>query len=139
MNGAESTSAAATAAAATNREARRRVAEGMSYDCCVMPSVTFRYPLAIAVALAIAAAARPEPAAGARTAIAPQPPAAGGPRIEVSFAQGARAEAVTGMVYVAISRDNQHSPIEQADPQGVPLFSKYVEGLAPGAAAVFTG
>ena len=54
-------------------------------------------------------------------------------RIEISFPKEARAEAVTGMVYVAISRDNQRTPIEQASPTGVPLFSKYVEGLAPGA------
>ena len=39
------------------------------------------------------------------------------------------------MVYVAISRDNQRPPIEQASPTGVPLFSKFVEGLAPGSVA----
>ena len=50
----------------------------------------------------------------------------------------ARAEAVTGMVYVAISRDNQRSPIEQAAPTGVPLFSQFVEGLAPERAATIT-
>ena len=57
--------------------------------------------------------------------------ARGGPRIEILFAKEARAEAVTGRVYVAISRDNQRPPIEQADPTGVPLFSKFVEPLAP--------
>jgi hypothetical protein len=70
-----------------------------------------------------------------RTGAAPPQAAAGGPRIEISFAPEARTEAVTGMVYVAISRDNRRSPIEQAAPTGVPLFSKYVEGLAPGALA----
>ena len=40
------------------------------------------------------------------------------------------------MVYVAISRDNQPTPIEQTGPTGVPLFSNYVEQLAPGGAAV---
>jgi hypothetical protein len=64
---------------------------------------------------------------------------AAGPRIEIAFAKEARAEAVTGMVYVAISRDNQRSPIEQAAPTGVPLFSRFVEGLAPGTAAGITG
>jgi enterochelin esterase-like enzyme len=58
--------------------------------------------------------------------------------IEVSFTREARAEAVTGMVYVAISRDNQRSPIQQTGPTGVPLFSHYVERLAPGAAATIT-
>jgi len=61
-----------------------------------------------------------------------------GPRIEIVFAQEARSEPVTGMVYVAISRDNARSPIEQTSPTGVPLFSRYVEGLAPGTAAAIT-
>jgi hypothetical protein len=60
------------------------------------------------------------------------------PRVEIAFASTARAEAVTGMVYVAVSRDNQRTPIEQASPTGAPLFSKYVEGLAPGAVAAIT-
>lgn len=62
-----------------------------------------------------------------------------GPRIEISFSRDARGESVTGMVYVAISRDNKQSPIEQAAPTGVPLFSTYVEGLVPGAAAAIDG
>lgn len=53
------------------------------------------------------------------------------PRIEVLFSKGARDEPVTGMVYVAISRDNRPTPIEQTSPTGVPLFSRFVEGLAP--------
>jgi hypothetical protein len=56
-----------------------------------------------------------------------------GPRVEISFTQGARAEPVTGMVYLAISSGNQSTPIEQTDPEGVPLFSKYVDQLKPGA------
>ena len=56
-----------------------------------------------------------------------------GPRVEISFTSGARAEAVTGMVYLAISRENDQQPIQQTDPEGVPLFSKYVEQLKPGA------
>ena len=65
-------------------------------------------------------------------------PARSSPRIEVSFARGAPPEAVTGMVYVAISRDNKRTPIEQASPTGTPLFSRFVEGLAPGAPVVMT-
>ena len=65
-------------------------------------------------------------------------PAGDAPRIEISFPSSARTESVTGMVYVAISRDNQRPPIEQTSPTGVPLFSMSVEGLAPGAAATIT-
>jgi hypothetical protein len=65
-------------------------------------------------------------------------PAGDAPRIEISFPSSARTEAVTGMVYVAISRDNQRPPIEQTSPTGVPLFSMSVEGLAPGATATIT-
>ncbi|HEX5475247.1 MAG TPA: alpha/beta hydrolase-fold protein [Vicinamibacterales bacterium] len=59
-----------------------------------------------------------------------------GPRVEISFPAAARSEPVTGMVYVAISRDNQRTPIEQTDPTGVPLFSHAVDALAPGATVV---
>ena len=62
-----------------------------------------------------------------------------GPRIDVLFSRDARAETVTGMVYVAISRDNRRPPIDQASPTGVPLFSHFVEGLAPDAIATLTG
>ena len=75
------------------------------------------------------------------------PPA--GPRFEISFAPGARADAVTGRVYVAIARDAdrtparggrggnaRQTPIDLAGPTGSPLFSTMVEGLAPGAAAI---
>jgi hypothetical protein len=67
---------------------------------------------------------------------APQPTA--GPRIEVTIAASARAEATTGMVYVAISRDNTRSPIEQASPTGVPLFSISVDALKAGAPIALT-
>jgi hypothetical protein len=72
----------------------------------------------LAAAVAAGGASRAEPQAG--------------PRVEISFSRDARAEAVTGMVYVAISRDNRRTPVEQAGPTGTPLFSRYVEGLAPG-------
>src|ERR1700683_1342566 len=58
-----------------------------------------------------------------------------GPHIDVTFTAAARATAVTGRVYVAISRTNDRSPIDQTDPTGVPLFALNVEGLAPGDAA----
>ena len=62
----------------------------------------------------------------------------GGPRVVITFSAGARAGPVTGMVYVAISRDNQRTPIDQASPTGAPLFSKYVENLAPGTPVTLT-
>ena len=59
-----------------------------------------------------------------------------GPRVEIAFASAARPKPVTGMVYLAVSRENQRSPIEQTGPTGTPLFSKYVEQLAPDTPAV---
>ena len=73
-----------------------------------------------------------------RTAGAQPRPASGGPRIEIAFSTDARAEPVTGMVYVAISRDNQRTPIEQASRRASPLFSRFVEGSRPGRAAAIT-
>jgi hypothetical protein len=64
---------------------------------------------------------------------------ASGPRIEITIARTARPEPTSGMVYVAISRDNKRTPIEQASPSGAPLFSKYVEGLQAGAPVSITG
>jgi hypothetical protein len=43
---------------------------------------------------------------------------------------------VTGRVYVAISRSNDRTPIQQADTNGVPLFGVNVESLAPGAPVI---
>ncbi len=63
----------------------------------------------------------------------------GSPRIDISFTAAARREPVTGMVYVAVSRDTRRSPIEQAGPTGSPLFSHAVEALAPGASASIGG
>src|SRR6188472_788457 len=80
----------------------------------------------LAVCLAISAAIRP--AAQTRP----------GPRVEISFTSAARAEPVTGMVYLAISKDNQSSPIQQTDPEGVPLFSAFVQDLKPGTPASIT-
>jgi enterochelin esterase-like enzyme len=74
----------------------------------------------------------------AAVSLAAQAPRGAGIRVEITFSPSARAEPVTGMVYVAISRDNQRTPIEQASPTGAPLFSKYVENLAPGTTATIT-
>jgi hypothetical protein len=87
---------------------------------------------AVAVALAIAVAA------AHRTTGEQQRSPSQAPRIEIAFSKEARGEPVTGMVYVAVSRDNQRSPIEQTSPTGVPLFSRFVEGLAPGDSAAIT-
>ena len=60
------------------------------------------------------------------------------PMFTVSFAAGARPEAVTGMVYVAISRVNERqTPVRQAGPVGAPLFSVAVTDLAPGSEVRF--
>ncbi len=94
------------------------------------------HPRARVVAVACAAAAAAacpglvEWLGGTRLAAQPR---TGGPRVEISFTPGARTEPVTGMVYLAISRDNQSAPIQQTDSGGVPLFSKYVDQLKPGA------
>ena len=66
-----------------------------------------------------------------------QPPA-GGPRVEISFAASARQEPVTGMVYLVISRYNERAPIDYVSPTGAPLFSHYVDNLAPGTAVTLT-
>ena len=61
------------------------------------------------------------------------------PLFAVSFAASARPEAVTGRVYVAISRANdRQTPIRQAGPTGTPLFSLPVDQLAPGAEVRFS-
>jgi hypothetical protein len=54
-----------------------------------------------------------------------------GPRFEISFSRAVRAEPVTGMVYLAISRDIDRMPIQQTGPTGAPLFSKAVDQLPP--------
>jgi putative esterase len=87
---------------------------------------------ALAVILALLGASALSAQRSGRPA-APAAAAPRGPRVEISFAPAARSEPVTGMVYLAISRDNRRTPIEQTDPEGVPLFSTYVEQLKPGA------
>jgi len=67
-----------------------------------------------------------------------RPLAQSGPRIEVTIAPGARADATTGMVYVAISRDNKRTPIEQVSPTGAPLVSKSIDAVRPGTTVVLS-
>ena len=64
-------------------------------------------------------------------------PTASAQRFEVSFTRAARAEPVTGRVYVAISRTNSpRTPIDQTGETGVPLFGVNVDALQPGASAI---
>ncbi len=61
-----------------------------------------------------------------------------GLQFEITFSQAVRPDAVTGRVYVAISREStaQRTPIQQASPTGVPLFSRGVQELRPGQPAM---
>ena len=85
--------------------------------------------LSVAFVLLAAVAQRPAPSGRSESKVEPK-----GPHLEISIAPSVRREPVTGMVYLAISRDNRTPPIQQTDPTGVPLFSKYVDQLKPGAA-----
>src|SRR5262245_8864512 len=76
--------------------------------------------------------------AAART-IGAESQSSSGPRFTITFPAAAHAGAVTGRVYVAISKTNDRTPIQQADTNGVPLFAINVESLAPGAAATIDG
>jgi hypothetical protein len=90
-----------------------------------------RTRLVAAAALAAAAACPELVEWGGAIRLAAQP--AAGARVEISFARSARTEPVTGMVYLAIGKGNQSAPIQETDPEGVPLFSKYVDQLKPDA------
>ena len=58
-------------------------------------------------------------------------------RFEISVSRSARAEPVTGRVYVAVSRTRApRTPIEQTGETGVPLFAVNVEALPAGTSAV---
>lgn len=59
----------------------------------------------------------------------------GNPGFTISFPASASATPITGRVYVAISKTNDRSPIQQTDTTGVPLFGVNVDALAPGATA----
>jgi putative esterase len=89
-----------------------------------MPSLTLSSRRRVAAVLLAVAAAVP-------AALARQSGTTAGPRFDISFTKSARAEPVTGRMYVAISRTNAPTPITQASPTGAPLFSRAVEALAP--------
>src|SRR4051812_33733244 len=56
------------------------------------------------------------------------------PRFQVSFDKTAHPEAITGRVYVAISKTSSptSTPINQTDETGVPLYGVNVDALPPG-------
>lgn len=62
--------------------------------------------------------------------------AVSGPRFTISFPAAAHPGPITGRVYVAISKTNDRTPIQQTDTTGVPLFGVNIDQLAPGTAAV---
>ena len=66
-----------------------------------------------------------------------QAPSRTSPRFEIAFSRSARAEPITGRVYVALSRTSTaaSTPIQQTGENGVPLFGVNVENLAAGAPA----
>ncbi len=75
-----------------------------------------------------------------------EPAYASGVRVEISFDAGVRSEALTGRVYVAVSRERGRErrgqvmgPIWQAGETGVPLYGLNVEELQPGRSAVING
>src|SRR4029079_2128267 len=59
------------------------------------------------------------------------------PRIEITFAKAAHAEAITGRVYVAISKtsDANRTPIQQAGDTGCARCAVNIDQLAPGSVA----
>src|SRR5688572_7790155 len=64
---------------------------------------------------------------------------AANPVFVVTFAGAARAEPVTGRVYVAISRSvDRQPPIRQTSPTGAPFFGLDVDQLKPGAEVRFS-
>ena len=71
-------------------------------------------------------------AVAATPAQAPKPPKL---RFEISFPASARAQPVTGRVYVMISRTGDREPRQQIGRTGVPFFGRDVEQLKPGQAA----
>ena len=56
-------------------------------------------------------------------------------RFAVSFPSEAHSEAVTGRVYVIITRSDSREPRFQVSPYGVPFFGEDIESLQPGVSA----
>jgi hypothetical protein len=63
---------------------------------------------------------------------APSPRGTLAPSFEIRFSPDARKDAVTGRVYVALSKTNARPPIDQTSVTGVPLFGVNVDNLMPG-------
>ena len=57
-------------------------------------------------------------------------------RFEISFPATAHGEAVTGRVYVMLSRGNDREPRFQIGRTGVPFFGRDIDALAPGQVAI---
>ena len=60
---------------------------------------------------------------------------AAGPRFTITFPAAAHSGPITGRAYVAISKTNDRTPIQQTDTTGVPLFAVNIDQLAAGAEA----
>jgi hypothetical protein len=93
-----------------------------------MPTPARRLATGTVAALALAALASPPGLDASRQT-------GRGPSFEITFPASARAEPVTGRVYVAISRTSDRTPIQQTSPTGAPLFSRSIDALKPGVAA----
>ena len=89
-----------------------------------------RWILGVCVAVAFASLAIT--AAPRKDRVPSKSPASAGPVFEIRFSADARKEPVTGRVYVALSKTNTRTPIDQTSPTGVPLFGVNVDNLAPG-------
>jgi enterochelin esterase-like enzyme len=67
------------------------------------------------------------------------PPERKGPRFEIRFSELARADALTGRVYLILARDGSRPPVDQVGPTGVPLYGKNVEALKAGEPVAIDG
>ena len=79
-------------------------------------------------------------AGGIGLAAAPAPARRGSEpiRVEISFPASAHRQAITGRVFVMVSRTNEQEPRLQIGRQGVPFFGRDVEQLSPGREATLT-
>jgi len=57
-------------------------------------------------------------------------------RFEITFPAAVHAEAITGRVFVMISRSSEREPRLEVGRVGVPFFGRDIERLAPGQAAI---
>ena len=123
MNGAESTSPIETTG---GQHERRGTSAGLAFPCGRMSIMRLFARLACAVVVSLALASFLVGAAAAQQARTDSP------RIEIVFSKETRTEPVTGMVYVAVSRDNRRTPIDRP-PRPVSRFSRILsKGWRPG-------